>query len=389
MKNCGLVFAGGGVKGSYEIGVWKALNELGIEFDMVVGTSIGSVNGALYAMGEFETAYELWTQIKLNDIVDINAHSDNLVDLKNAAVLFDAIRKNKGLDVTPFKNFLTKVIDEEKVRKSNTRFGLVTYSLTDKKEVNLFTDDIKEGQLVDYILASACLPGFKSQVIEDKSFIDGAVNNNKPIDMLIKRGINNIVAVDVGGIGIVKNIDTYDVNIFNIRCSDNLIGTMDFNSENILKNIKLGYYDSYKTFGRLVGNKYYFNTNDYYIAKSRYGDELLSRIEISAEVMGIEKLAVYRIEALIDEIMRRYRRGRKKYNEMIGKTNNYDIIKTALNRIKDIDNEILVAGIVDILEKGDNVLLNNFVKTLGDKFHTANLIRYFIKEGDRLNACRS
>lgn len=49
-----IVLAGGGTKGSYEVGVWRALNELGIDYQIVTGTSIGSINGVFMASGEYE-----------------------------------------------------------------------------------------------------------------------------------------------------------------------------------------------------------------------------------------------------------------------------------------------------------------------------------------------
>jgi len=59
----GIALSGGGTKGSYELGVWKALNELGIDYQIVTGTSIGSINGALMATGDYDRAYELWSTI--------------------------------------------------------------------------------------------------------------------------------------------------------------------------------------------------------------------------------------------------------------------------------------------------------------------------------------
>ena len=51
MLNRGLVLGGGGSRGAYEIGVWRAARELNIEFDVVTGTSIGALNGALVVQG--------------------------------------------------------------------------------------------------------------------------------------------------------------------------------------------------------------------------------------------------------------------------------------------------------------------------------------------------
>ena len=65
----GIALAGGGSKGSYQIGVWKALRELGIDYDIVTGTSIGAINGALMVMGDYERAERLWSTITVEDIM--------------------------------------------------------------------------------------------------------------------------------------------------------------------------------------------------------------------------------------------------------------------------------------------------------------------------------
>ena len=51
MKKTALVLSGGGSRGAYEIGVWKALKTLGIQIDMVMGTSVGAINGAMIVQG--------------------------------------------------------------------------------------------------------------------------------------------------------------------------------------------------------------------------------------------------------------------------------------------------------------------------------------------------
>jgi predicted acylesterase/phospholipase RssA len=56
----GLVLAGGGAKGAYQIGAWKALRERGIEFDVISGTSIGALNAALVASGDLDKAQTFW-----------------------------------------------------------------------------------------------------------------------------------------------------------------------------------------------------------------------------------------------------------------------------------------------------------------------------------------
>ena len=66
----GLVFSGGGSRGAYQVGVWKALNELDIKCDIVTGTSIGSINAAIYVLGDLDKAIELWKQISFKSVFE-------------------------------------------------------------------------------------------------------------------------------------------------------------------------------------------------------------------------------------------------------------------------------------------------------------------------------
>lgn len=380
MKNVGLVFAGGGVKGSYQIGVWKALKEMDIDIKSVVGTSIGSINGALFAMGEYDKALKLWSEITIEDIIKMDAQSENLFDMKNMMVLINDICRNSGIDASPLHDLLKKIVDEDKVRSSDIDYGLVTYSLTDKKEISLFKNDIPRGKLVEYIMASACLPVFKNQKIDDKVFIDGAVNNNIPIDLLIDKGVQNIIAVDVGGIGVVKNVNTLGVNIFTVKCSENVLGMMEFNPENIRKSIKMGYYDCNKAFGRLMGEKYYFNTGDYVKAKRKYSAEILQGMELAAAAFGINNLAVYKMDDFKEGIIKGYRHAKYRYKELL-LTIHINILDI-VGGLMTCDDALIIAWMVDQMEKKNFSFINNKIvsSVMNNNVTAASAVLYLIRE---------
>ena len=93
-----LVFSGGGAKGSYEIGVWKATRRLRMKFDIVTGTSIGAINGAIYAMGDYRKAKKLWLNMTTSDLFTSN----------NMKVMVKEIATNKGLKFDKASEFLKK-----------------------------------------------------------------------------------------------------------------------------------------------------------------------------------------------------------------------------------------------------------------------------------------
>jgi len=220
----GLAFEGGGAKGAYQIGVVKALLEKGYKFDGFVGTSMGAVNAAVIAQGDFDKAIELWMNISIVKIFERDA-------------------------------FLEKYIDEEKIRESGSDFGLVTISLSDRKPYELMLKDIPHGQLVSYVMASASLPVFGTETIDEKKYIDGAFYNNCPVNLLMEKGYDEIIVIRTNALGVFRRID--DPRVTLITPKVDLGNTMLFTHENIAENLKFGYYDGLRFSENLRGSLYY------------------------------------------------------------------------------------------------------------------------------------
>lgn len=365
MNEYAIALGGGGTKGAYHIGVWKALCEMDIKISAVTGCSIGSLNGALLAQGDYEKAYEIWQNISGDNVVDFSdTVSENFFDVKNLAVIISDIHNNSGLDTTPLKNLAKSCIDEEKLRKAPIDFGLVTFDMTNRKEVPVFLEDIPNGMLVDYIMASAALPGLKKAVIEDKQYIDGGVRNNIPADMLIKKGIKNIIAVDVGGIGITKGLAPKGINVINIKTSEKIIGLLDFNKENIDKTIRAGYIDCLKTFGRVEGNIYAFNAVDYHRQRQKYSQKIIDGIEYAARIFGVDRYRIYRFDDLVNAVLEEYDRLSKKKNISDG--------------FKLNEKQLLIKFTGYILgESIDDSTVKIFSGIIGDITNAANSTAYF------------
>ena len=262
----GLVLEGGGGKGGYHIGVWKALRELNIEIGAVTGSSTGALNGAFIAQNAFGKAYDLWYNMDTSLVINVDTEIyNNLInftfDYKNRDKYFDYVKsvlKDRGLDVEPLKELIKLNLDEELIRNSPIEFGLVTVSITDRKPLELFVDEIPIGKLHDYLLASAYLPTFKSMVIDNKKFIDGAFYDNLPINLIYKRGYKNIIAVEMKSLGLKRSVKAKDINIITIEPSGDLGMVLEFDAEKSRKNIQMGYLDTLKVFGKYEGDKYFF-----------------------------------------------------------------------------------------------------------------------------------
>lgn len=262
----GVALEGGGARGAYHIGALKALMENGYEISGIVGTSIGAFNAAVVAQGDFDKLYKFWTSSTSADLLDINIQ--DVVKIVNKKIDFDLVKNvkdfvkvvasNKGMDTAKYKQTLDKLIDEKKLRKSKKDYGLVTVSWTDKKPLELYKEDIPEGMISSYVLASSYLPVFKSEKIGDKVFIDGGFYNNCPVDMLVKKGYKNIIEIRTKALGIYKKIKVpKDVNVITIVPKDDLGSVLFADKDLANKNVQMGYYDALKVINKLKGNNYY------------------------------------------------------------------------------------------------------------------------------------
>lgn len=199
-KEYGLVLDGGGARGAYQIGAWTALEEAGVNVCAVAGTSVGALNGALICMDSVENAQKVWAEMKFSRVMDVDDEwMQHLFskDGKLKEVLSELWKKlsDGGVDVTPLRNLIHEMVDEEKIRHSGKEFCLLTFSVTDMKEMDLSLEDIPEGALEDFLLASAYLLGFKNEKLQGKRYIDGGVINNVPLNSLLNRGYKDIITI--------------------------------------------------------------------------------------------------------------------------------------------------------------------------------------------------
>ncbi len=256
-----VVLGGGGAKGAYEIGVMKALLRLKFNYQIVTGTSVGSLNGALFAQKDCTLAEKMWLSLDTSKVLDVEKCGAEEIGY---AELSKLLWENRGLDYDNLKTLLTEVVDEEKIRRSGVSLGLVTVRYPSMKAVQLFVDQMEKGKLVDYLLASAaCFPAMKKHEIDGEQYIDGGYYDNLPIDLAIKRGAEEIVAVDLGAVGVVrKKKDRPNVSVITVKSEWPLGPMLLFEKDQIRRNIRQGYVDTMKAFGRWEGRKFCFRIGE-------------------------------------------------------------------------------------------------------------------------------
>lgn len=270
----GLVLAGGGARGAFQAGVIKALLDNGYKFDGVAGTSIGALNGVMVVQEEFEKSIDLWQNMEFSRLFDLeDEYLDKIlnkkIDKDSIKYLYQKLKEaisNHGIDTTKIRNLLYEYIDEEKVRRSSTDFGIVTVSTSERRAYEIFKEDIPQGKLADYIMASANFPGFQKVVIDNKSFIDGGIYDNLPINLLAEKGYKDIIAITTGGRGIAtrkRKVKDKSINITYINPTHKTGNTLNFSKLSVQQSLNIGYLDGMKMIKGYKGDKLYIDNLEY------------------------------------------------------------------------------------------------------------------------------
>ena len=253
-KTYAIALEGGGAKGAYQIGAWKALDEAGIKYSAVSGTSVGALNGALMCMGDLDRAIKLWSDIRLSDIINVdeekersfknlmNGHVENLHD--SIAQVIEIIRQ-RGLDVAPLRSWVRELVDAAAIRSSNVELFVTTMSLSEHRGLEIRLNDLSEDEMCDMLLASSYHPSFRLEKLGGKLYADGCFVDSLPDHVLVKQGYKDIIAIRLPGMGLERPfIKPRDVNITTIATSSDLGFVLNFDAELSKRNMTIGYYDA-------------------------------------------------------------------------------------------------------------------------------------------------
>ena len=273
-----LVLAGGGARGAYHIGAWQALTEMGWKFDIVTGTSVGSLNGTLVALDQFDIAKSMWLSIDDRDVMEI---PHKMLSRDTVDFIKDFATKG-GVSLAPLENMIVRFVDEQQVRASKCRYGLVTVNADTKTPLELTIDEIPQGRLVDYMLASSAFtPFLRPRTIDGEKYIDGGFYDNLPRNLAARMGADEIVEVDLDSLGLDRPLDAEHGDIKTTRISSwhDLGSILEFKPEKAKRNMDLGYLDAYKAFGRLEGRAYAFKKGETDKMYTAFGMRLMEKCQ--------------------------------------------------------------------------------------------------------------
>ncbi|UYP44228.1 hypothetical protein NEF87_000513 [Candidatus Lokiarchaeum ossiferum] len=183
------VFSGGASLGSVEVGMLKAIVEHGITPDLVLGTSVGSLNGAFYAhnptMEGVEILESIWKQLRARDVFTPSP----LTPVKNIATFGQYLISPKNL-----RTLITENLPYEKIEEAQIPLYIVSADIKTGDEIVF-----DKGLLKEAIMASAGIPGvFPPQHMGSNVLVDGGMVNNAPISTAVKLGAERVVVFPIG-----------------------------------------------------------------------------------------------------------------------------------------------------------------------------------------------
>lgn len=275
-----IVLSGGGAKGAYQLGVWKALRQMHKKVDLVTGTSIGALNGCLMVQKDFDKANKLWHNLSFSNVYD---KEFDLSTLSGKADMFkeyiSAFVTNGGMDVSNLEKTVADAIDVNRFYASDIDFGLVTFQLNTLKPILLTKKDIKRDLLDDYLIASAtCYPAFKKKEIGQDVYIDGGYYDNLPINLAIDMGATEVIAVDLNVAGLNRKIKKNNIKIKYIKPRNKIINFLEFEATAARRSIRLGYNDTMKEYDKLDGDKFTFKkyhlTINYFLKQHKFKQQV-------------------------------------------------------------------------------------------------------------------
>lgn len=247
-ESYGLVLAGGGGKGAFQVGVYKALQECGLseQITAISGSSVGALNMLIFAQASGNLGETIWKGIRPSQFISISDGLDGLINGRDGVFSRDGLRE---------------------IIYSNVDFTQIThskrplYATVSKYDINgmgtptaeyMYLNGKQNEEIERIVMASSAIPNIYEPVrIGDALYRDGGVTDNLPIEPLYQIGIRNFIVIPLS-VRTKVPVERYpDAEFLIIKPShdlgDEVTGTMDFSSRGANIRMKLGYEDAIRT----------------------------------------------------------------------------------------------------------------------------------------------
>jgi len=191
MKKKALVLSGGGARGAYQAGVFRALSEKGWDPDIITGTSVGAINACAIGSGmDSNHLCDLWRELDKSQVMKLT--------WKNSLRALLRRRFHALADTTPLQNLLLEKLNFQNLNASQKKVIITA--------VNVMTAELKFFEnpkiRIEHILASSAIPLiFPWQMVDGAPHWDGGVMANTPILPAITHGASEILVVLLSPVG--------------------------------------------------------------------------------------------------------------------------------------------------------------------------------------------
>lgn len=240
-KKWGLVLAGGGGKGAYQIGAIRAIREKlpGIYIAAISGSSVGSLNMVLFQQEDQILSEEIWSNITPGQFLDTELH---MFDFKDGIMTRDGL-----LSIIDNKINLDKITQSHRILYATVSKYVSGNSVKAQAEY-LKLNRCSKDRIKDILLASSAIPYiYEPVVIDGVKYRDGGLADNLPIKPLYDIGIRNMIVIALSP-DTKLNDDRFPGTEFMYikpgkSLGDIFSGTLDFNGYNAAVRMKMGYID--------------------------------------------------------------------------------------------------------------------------------------------------
>ena len=194
-KEYALALSGGGTRGAYEIGAYRALKEMGINIVAIAGTSIGALNGAMFVSDNLDKAEEMYNNIKIDNVIDIGITDRMLskgISYNSSDGTFKYSSSYTRLDIAnmPIIKYEVKSIK----KNSKNKFTIVFEKLIVKNPydiLNYYNDSNSKKEITDeifsYLKGEAKISSIKKYVNKEHiKDMNGKVDDEIKINLIIK-----------------------------------------------------------------------------------------------------------------------------------------------------------------------------------------------------------
>ncbi len=258
----GVALAGGGARGAYQIGAWKALieHEVFEKIEAFSGASVGSLNAVMFAMGDYDLAYNTWMSLEKDTLFNLDKNILKRIADEKKSFLDHGVYSTSTLEKLLGETVDFNLIKEKEVYVATSHLGSENSTFFDLFTMN-YKHFFKENQQIEYVnlnevdeedkkrylMASCAIPvAFQPIKIGSETYYDGGLLDNTPYQPLIDAGCDKIIVIDLYTFSTMRVKKITDASVYTCFPKKSLRGILDFKKKHTVRRFELGYLDMNK-----------------------------------------------------------------------------------------------------------------------------------------------